>query len=215
MAKARSSACTVPTPWIPVPRTKRRRCRPTYSPNLRVRARKTSPAMGYHWMPHKGGQWAWKWTGATQSIGASAAASVRGQAGSVMAPKTLARFTASLQQGRPALKATQAQVAPRAKPLASPAPPAAQSDLAHSRRASAIQQAHERLVAVEQLRMRASRWQQQWREIWHVRKFPTKDWAICSAVLTGLAFTEWAVVGPMRRERELDALLLRRMLEKD
>jgi hypothetical protein len=46
-------------------------------------------------------------------------------------------------------------------------------------------------------------------------KFPTKDWVICSTILTGLAFTEWAVVGPMRRERELDALLLRRMLEKD
>ena len=82
--------------------------------------------MSYYWVPHKGGQWAWKWMG-SGAVVAKASATV----GRMMQPKVSTRSVYSKRQVAPRQQTPMASAAPK-KPLASVARASSLSASAHS-----------------------------------------------------------------------------------
>ena len=93
---------------------------------LRVLSTAVFLTMSYYWVPHKGGQWAWKWMG-SGAVVAKASATV----GRMMQPKVSTRSVYSKRQVAPRQQTPMASAAPK-KPLASVARANSLSASAHS-----------------------------------------------------------------------------------
>ena len=136
---------------------------------------------GWYWVPHRHGQWTWKYIGRT----------------TISARTRTIGMTPNQQRGIAAGRAT-------APPNVLSVPAGAKSlstSTTHSR--DPIATTHSNMHALKHAG-EAARWRQQLRDMFHVPSFPVKDWKICGTIIAFLAFTEFTLVAPMRTEQESD-----------